>query len=312
MNYRRLLLPGLMLIPLLAGLPAQAASKEMIELMRDISQIQEQMRLLQQSVDTKFAEIQVLARQAADGTNRNQTTMADLQRGIQSGTADLGKQVAQPIAAMNSRIDGLSNDMQAMQNSIADQNAKMAKIQQQLTDVLNAVKTMQAPAPPPPTTAEGTALPLAGGGAGSSPAGPPASATQLWANGKRDMDGGNADLALQEFSDYVKWYRDSDLAPNAQYNIGNIHYFQKKYDLAVEDFDQLLEAFPINPKTPDAHYMKGRSLVALGQRAEAVKEFKVCTAQFGSSLVAPKCKESLAALPPSAASSTRTNKKKDE
>jgi TolA-binding protein len=308
MNYRRLLLPVLMLIPLLAGLPVQAASKEMIELMRDISQIQEQMRILQQSFDTKISEIQVLARQAAEGTNRNQTTMVDLQRGIQAGTADLGKQVAQPIAAMNSRIDGLSNDMQAMQNSIADQNSKMAKIQQQLTDLLNAVKTMQAPAPPPPTT-EGTTLPLTGGGAPSA-AGPPASATQLWANGKRDMDSGNADLALQEFADYVKWYRDSDLAPNAQYNIGNIHYFQKKYDLAVEDFDQLLEAFPINPKTPDAHYMKGRSLVALGQRADAVKEFKVCTAQFGSSLVAPKCKESLAAMPAAAASSTR--KKKEE
>jgi TolA-binding protein len=307
MNYRRLLLPGLMLIPLLAGLPVQAASKEMIELMRDISQIQEQMRLLQQSVDTKFAEIQVLARQAADGTNRNQTTMADLQRGIQAGTADLGKQVAQPIAAMNSRIDGLSNDMQSMQNSIADQNAKMAKIQQQLADLLNAVKTIQAPPPPPPTT-DGT-IPVAGG-APPSAAGPPASATQLWANGKRDMDSGNADLALQEFADYVKWYRDSDLAPNAQFNIGNIHYFLKKYDMAVEDFDQLLEAFPVNPKTPDAHYMKGRSLVALNQRAEAVKEFKVCIAQFGSSLVAPKCKDSLAAMPSAAPSSTR--KKKEE
>jgi TolA-binding protein len=308
MNYRRLLLPGLMLIPLLAGMPMQAASKEMIELQRDVAQLQEQLRLLQQSFDTKISEIQVLARQASEGANRNQTTMTDLQRGIQAGTADLGKQVAQPIAAMNSRIDGLSNDMQAMQNSIADQNAKMGRIQQQLTDLLNAVKTMQAPAPPPPAT-EGTSLPLAGG-AGPSAAGPPASATQLWANAKRDMDSGTADLALQEFADYVKWYRDSDLAPNAQFNIGNIHFFQKKYDLAVEDFDQLLEAFPINPKTPDAHYMKGRALVALGQRAEAVKEFKVCTAQFGSSLVAPKCKDSLAALPASTATSTR--KKKEE
>jgi TolA-binding protein len=111
------------------------------------------------------------------------------------------------------------------------------------------------------------------------------------------MEGGNQDLALQEFSDYVKWYRDNDLAPNAQYNIGTIHFFQKKYDLAVQDFDQLLEAFPINPKTPDAHYMKGRSLMELGQRPEAVKEFRVCSTQFASSLVAPKCKQSLAAMP---------------
>jgi TolA-binding protein len=292
---------------MLLPMPAFAGpSKEMIELMRDIAQIQEQLRLLQQSFDTKLSEALVLARQASEGTARNQTAMNDLQRGITAGSADLGKQVAQPIAAMNSRMDGLSNDMQAMQNSIADQNSKMAKIQQQLVDLMNAVKTMQAPAPPPPTT-DGSVATVPPGGA--APAGPPASATQLWANAKRDMDGGNQDLALVEFADYVKWYRDSEFAPAAQFNIGNIHFFQKKYDLAVEDFDQLLEAFPLNAKTPDAHYMKGRALVGLGQRAEAVKEFRVCVAQFGSSLVAPKCKDSLAALPAPAA--TATHKKKD-
>jgi TolA-binding protein len=300
MNYRRLLLPGLLLLPLLL----QGASKEMIELQRDVAQMQEQLRLLQQSFDTKISEIQVLTRQAADGTNRNQQAMTDLQRGILAGTSDLGKQVAQPIAAMNSRLDGLSNDMQAMQNSIADQNSKMAKIQQQMTDLLNAVKTMQAPAPPPPTT-DGTNPAV--GGAGS-PARPPASATQLWGSAKRDMDGGQADLALVEFSDYVKWYRDDDLAPSAQYNIGQIHYFQAKYDLAVADFDQLLEAFPINPKTPDAHYMKGRSLMELGQRAEAVKEFRVCSSQFPTSAVAQKCKTSLSAIPPPSTPATRKKK----
>jgi TolA-binding protein len=299
MNYRRLLLPALMLIPMLAN----AASKEMIELMRDIAQIQEQLRLLQQGFDTKGTETQVLARQAAEGTARNTAAMGDLQRGITAGVGDLGKQVAQPIAAMNSRLDGLANDVQAMQNSISDQNSKLAKIQQEMVDLMNAVKTMQAPPPPPPST-DGPA----GEPGGTSPAGPPASATQLWSSGKRDMDGAHADLALVEFADYVKWYRDSDLAPSAQFNIGNIHFFQKKYDLAVEDFDQLLEAFPINDKTPEAHYMKGRALMELGQRAEAVKEFRVCSAQFPTSAVAAKCKTSLSALP---APPPTVHKKKD-
>jgi len=303
MNYRRLFLPALLLIPLLAF---AGPSKEMIELMRDVAQLQEQLRLIQQSLDTKVTEIQVLARQAAEGTNRNQTAMADLQRGILAGTADLGKQVAQPIAAMNSRLDGLSNDMQAMQNSIADQNAKMAKVQQQLVDLMNAVKTMQAPPPPPPTVDGGVANGTPGG---TQPAaGPPASATQLWASAKRDMDSGHQDLALVEFADYVKWYRDSDLAPSAQFYIGNLHYFAHKYDLAVEDFDQVLEAFPINDKTPDAHFMKGRALVELDRRAEAIKEFRVCSSQFPTSAIASKCKTSLAAMP-AAASTTR--KKKD-
>jgi TolA-binding protein len=276
----------------------------MIELQRDVAQMQEQLRLLQQSFDTKISEIQVLARQASEGASRNQSALNDMTRGIQAGTADVTRQVAQPIASMNSRIDGLSNDMQAMQNAIADQNTKMSRIQQQLTDLLNAVKTMQAPATPPPTT-DGTAP----AGGPESGARPPASATQLWASAKRDMDGANADLALVEFADYVKWYRDDDLAPSAQYNIGQIHYFQKKYEMAVEDFDQVLEAFPINPKTPDAHYMKGRALMELGQRAEAVKEFRVCSSQFPTSSVAAKCKTSLGAIPAPTASSPARKKK---
>jgi TolA-binding protein len=183
----------------------------------------------------------------------------------------------------------------------------MARIQQQLTDLLNAVKTMQAPAAPPPTPdANGITAPPNGATAA---AGPPASAAQLWANAKRDMDGANTDLALVEFADYVKWYRDSDLAPSAQFNIGNIHFFQKKYDLAVQDFDQVLEAFPIGPKTPEAHYMKGRALVELGQRTQAIQEFRVCSAQFATSAVAPKCKLSLSAMP--AAASAANRKKKD-
>ncbi len=296
MTLRRLLLPALMFVPMLA----QAESKEMLALQRDVAQLQEQLRIVQQTLDTKLTEISVLSRQASEGTNRNQITMADLQKGIQSGTADLGKQVAQPIAAMSSRVDGLTGDLQAVQNSVADQNAKLAKIQQQLVDLMNAVKTMQAPPPPPPTqTVDG-----APGGQGGA-AGPPASASVLWANAKRDMDGGNADLALQEFADYVKWYRDNDLAPTAQYNIGSIHFFQKKYDEAVQDFDQVLETFPNNDKTPDAHYMKGRSLIALGQRAEARKEFSVCATQFKTSMVAPKCSQSLQALPPGAASARK-------
>jgi TolA-binding protein len=277
-----------MLLPLMA----QAESKEMLALQRDVAQLQEQLRMIQQTLDTKLTEISVLARQASEGTNRTQITMNDLQKGIQAGTADLGKQVAQPIAAMSSRVDGLAGDLQAVQNSVADQSAKLAKIQQQLVDLMNAVKTMQAPPPPPPTAT------VDGAPSGQGAAGPPASASVLWANAKRDMDGGNADLALQEFADYVKWYRDNDLAPTAQYNIGSIHFFQKKYDEAVQDFDQVLETFPNNEKTPDAHFMKGRSLLQLGQRAEARKEFSVCATQFKTSLVAPKCTQSLQALPP--------------
>jgi TolA-binding protein len=291
MKLSRLLALSLILVPALAS----AANKEMIELQRDVAQLQEQLRLLQQSVDTKMSAIEVLARQASDGTGRATNSVTELQRAIQSSSVDLGRQVAQPIASMNNRLDSLSGDVQGLQNSMADQNSRMAKMQQQMTDLLQAIKTMQPAAPPPSTLSPDGSTPPGG----TMPAGgaPPISATQLFANANRDMSGGNADLALAEFSDYVKYYRDTQYAPTAQFNIGQIHFFQKKYDLAVADFDQVLEAFPINEKTADAHYFKGRALMEQGQRLEAMKEFRVCVSQFATSSVAPKCKQSITANP---------------
>jgi TolA-binding protein len=300
MKLNRLLIPCLLLAPALAF----GASKEMIELQRDIAQLQDAIRLLQQSVDSKTATIQTLSQQSLDAASGARASVAELNRSLQAGNMDLGRQVAQPIAAMNNRIDGLGQDMQNLQQTSAEQNAKMAKIQQQLIDLLNAVKAMQSPAaaPPPATDAAGGTAPAAGG--------PPISATDLFQNAVRDMNGGNSDLALGEFTDYVKYYRDTEYAPTAQFNIGQIHFFAKKYDLAVADFDQVLEAFPVNPKTAEAHYMKGRSLNYLGQRNDAVKEFRSCIAQFPTSSVAGMCKQALG-NPPAPATGAKKPVKRD-
>ncbi len=305
---RTLLCMALLLIPSLAT----AASKEIIELQRDVAQLQEQMRLLQQSLDTKTAQLQVLTQQTLDSANKANTSVSDLARSVQASGSDIGKQVIQPIAALGSRMDQVSNDMRAVQDSVADQSARMGKIEQQLLDLKNLIATMQAPAAAPPPTATGggaglppsspgaalppssaTGAPVPDGGTGSAP---PIPAATLYQNAKRDMDGGQNELALNEFGDYLRFYRNTDLAPNAQFNIGEIHYRQKRLDLAVKDYDQVLEAFPVNPKTPDAHYMKGRALIQLGLRNEATKEFNAVLAQFPNSSAAANSKAVLKTL----------------
>jgi len=63
------------------------------------------------------------------------------------------------------------------------------------------------------------------GGTGVAPANdaPTISATDLYNNANRDRTGGKMDLALQEYSDYLRWYGNTDLSPNAQYYIASIH-----------------------------------------------------------------------------------------
>ena len=62
---------------------------------------------------------------------------------------------------------------------------------------------------------------------------PTVSATDLYNNATRDRSSGKLDLALNEFSDYLKWYGNTDLAANAQYYIASIHYSQADYDDAL-------------------------------------------------------------------------------
>src|ERR1019366_7065349 len=72
---------------------------------------------------------------------------------------------------------------------------------------------------------------------------PTISAQDLYANANRDRGGKKYDLALQEYEQYLKWYGNTALAPNAQYYIGDIHSRQKDFEAAVHDFDTVLEKY---------------------------------------------------------------------
>jgi TolA-binding protein len=157
----------------------------------------------------------------------------------------------------------------------------------------NVMKVITAPPTPPPA---------AGGGTTS---GPPQglSAETLYANAMREQDGGNADMALQEFADYLKYYRDTDTAANAQYYLGEISYNRKDYEGALKAFDAVLEQFPEskNTKLLDAMFMKGRTLMLMGDKAGAIAEFRAVIKRAPNSELATKAKAQLASLGPASA-----------
>jgi tol-pal system protein YbgF len=101
---------------------------------------------------------------------------------------------------------------------------------------------------------------------------------------------------MQEFGDYLKYFGTTQFAPNAQYYIGDIYFRRKDYDNAVQAFDAVLEHYQDNSKTADAHLMKGKSLLALGKRDAAAREFKEVTSRYPSSDAAPKARTLLKEL----------------
>jgi tol-pal system protein YbgF len=264
---------------------APAASKEIIELQRDVAQLQDQVRDLQRSFDERFTALQILVQQTLDASNRSNSAL-DAQARNQQGLAE---RMASPIAGLNSKVDSLGSDTAAMRESVNDLTARMSKIQQQLTDLNNIVKASQLPPAAPPPAAGAPA----GGGAAVQGGAPPVPATDLYENALSDMKTGKVDLALSEFQDYIRYYNDTDAAPAAQFYIGQIHASQSQFDQALQDYDRVLEAYPNNSKTPDAHFQKGKILFQTGQRNAAVKEFEAVLNDFPHSTVAQNARTML-------------------
>jgi TolA-binding protein len=253
--------PVIVLATLLASPAAFPASREQQEMQRDIAQLQDQVRALQSGFDQKMAALQTLVQQAVDAGQKANVSANVLSSTV---TQTLEREITNrltPVAGVSSKVDNLANDLAEVKNSLADLNSQMNKLRAQLTDVNNAVKIIQVPAAPPP-------------GPSANGAAPPVPATALFANALGDYSSGKSDLALSEFSDYLKYYPNESNAATALSYIGRIHMAQGKYDMAVVDFDSILERFPEGPDTPDAWIMKGMALKQGGHRDDAAKEFR--------------------------------------
>ena len=250
---------------LLLAAPSFAQKREIVELQRDIATLQDQVQKLQRGVEDKMTRLELLIQQSIDAGNKANTNAAVLESGMRDRMREQEKSLTAPIAAIGAKVDQMASEFVALRESVTDINSKMNKLQAQMVDVTNAVKTLQAPPPPPPGAA-GTP-----GGSG-----PPAgvSAASLYDNGRRDMSSGNYDLAIQVFSDYIRYFPNTDLAPNAQFYIGEAYFNKNDIPSALAAFDLVLEKYPENNKTEDALYMKGKALLKNGERMKAAQEFR--------------------------------------
>jgi TolA-binding protein len=268
--------------------PSSGASKEIQELQRDVAQLQDQLKQLQQSQDRQLAEIRVLVQQSLAAAHDANKSVAIIQSGFQQNLRDQESKVVAPVVGLNTRMDQMSQDLRTVQQGMSDLTSLLSKMQTQLSDLNNAVKVSAQPAPPPPAAPSGGSAELSGNPSFAPPAAsaPTISATDLYNNANRDRAGGKLDLALQEYTDYLRWYGNTDLAPNAQYYIAWIHASQGDYANAIREYDAVLEKYPDNNKTPDAMYGKGVALSRMGRRTDGAREFQELIKRFPSNALA--------------------------
>jgi TolA-binding protein len=247
-------------VPLLLSPAAAFAQRRdaLVELGRDVALLQEEVRLMNKTQNERLAQMEEMLKAMQEQIAAANRSLAVLDSGLKKR---LEESMVKPLSGVTGKVDTLSQDFGYVRETLAEINVRLGKLDQRITDLENTIRLMQAPAAPPAPAAT---------------SGPPpgVSAKSLYDSALRDKMGGNFDLALKEFTDYLAWFGDTEMAPNAQYYIGEIHYNQQRYEEAVEAFDKVLEAYPRNPKTNDARLMKARALAQLGRRAEAEQEFR--------------------------------------
>jgi tol-pal system protein YbgF len=293
---------------LAAGPFAFGASKEIVELQRDVALLQDQVRALQQSLDQRVGSLQALVQQTLDASNRTSTAVAVMQDRFNDTLKQQQQSVIGPVASVGNKLEQMSEDFRAVRESVLDMNSRLNKLDAKIADLQNTINVVRNPpaAPPPASgTIEGPAP------SSQQPSGPPPgmNAETTYTNAYRDYTGGNYDLAMQEFNDYLKYFPNTTFAPNAQYYLGDIYSRRKNYDNAIQAFDAVLEHYSENSKTAASHYKKGEALLALGRRDAAAREFRDVVSHYPDSDVAPRAKTQLRDLGLSA-SPARTTKRR--
>jgi TolA-binding protein len=293
------LLASLAISSLVIPATGSAASREQQEMQRDIAQLQDQVRMLQSTVDQKLSTVQTLVEQALDASNKANTNVSVLNSGITQTIDREFKGALTPVAGLSAKLENTTNDLAEVKNAVADLQTQMNREHQLLVDISNTLKVMQAPqaAPPPP-----------GGTASASGTPPPAAA--LWETARTDFASGKADLAADDFTQFLRYYPDDPNAAQAQFQIGQIHTSQGKYDQAVMDFDAVLERYPDNKYTPEAYFFKGMALRQSGHRDAAATEFRALIKKFPKSDRADDAADQLRALGLSTTSASTVKHKK--
>ena len=280
--------------------PSLLAQKreDILSIQRDVAQLQDQIKQLQTSQDQKLAALESLIKQALDQSNQASASMAALQRTLTDRLNDQQSKVAAPIAVLGTKVDQSADDVRAVRENLAALSNRVANLDNKLSDISSAVRTLSQPPAAPPSASSGA--PPAAGAAPIPPAG--TSAESLWLNAFRDYSSGRDELAMMEFNDYLKYFPTAENAASAQYYVGQLYNRAKMFDDAVQAFDAVLERYPDNPKTPDALYGKADALAHGGHKAEAAAEFKDFLTRFPTHSLARNAQAQLRDLGTAAAS----------
>jgi tol-pal system protein YbgF len=229
------------------------------------------------------------------------------------------QKLADNVASLNEKIDALSTELAglAKKSTISDERigamtrsqADMAQnredlmlsmqfFKEELNEIKNSLNKINDRITNNPAATGGGTAGAPDGSTGGGRAAEPAISqdpSSIYYAAYSDYIKENFDLAIEGFRQFMRNFPESGLADNSLYWIGECYYAKKKYQDAINTFNELLAKYRDGDKAPAAILKKGYALLEMGRQSEGIAILKDLISRFPlseeSSLAQQKIKE---------------------
>jgi uncharacterized protein YoxC len=116
---------------LLAPAPVGAVAREIVELQQGVKQLMQGQKDLQSAITQESAVQKTLTELSLDSVSKLGGTMGTVQKFVQEMQAN-----------SSARLDTMSTQVQGLSESLQDIQARMGKLNQQLTDAQNSIQSI--------------------------------------------------------------------------------------------------------------------------------------------------------------------------
>ena len=294
---RAFLLVLSILLLVLAAAP-EAADKEHRQIMADIRMLQEQTQQLQLALGSLTETLRTVTEKLDESAGINRKAFAD-QKLLIDNVTDAVRVVREKIDDNSVRLGSLTQEVEALRQSIPPPApAYTPPIDPSLMPG-GAPGAAGPPAAPPEGAPAGETTP-------AQPSMPPPNATpqmlagttpqRMYDEAYGDYTAGRFGLAVTGFESYIATFPRSELADDAQLNIGAALQLEGKYQEAVTAFDKVIVNYPGSNSVPAALYKRGACYEALAQPDRARQSYELVIKNFPDSEASFLAKQALERL----------------
>jgi tol-pal system protein YbgF len=262
---------------------------------------------LQQSNQEILRSIAALRKSQAELTDELESikqNMQGLQGSAEQSTAKLDKSLAEArnlqnevIAAIKEKDDQFSilhNRLQVLESRAGVASPAPPAKKPANTVSGNGIENVWSPSPYSALAKKQAAAP---GQPAPAAALPPASTAESTYNeAYNTLRAGNYEGARQQFKSFLQNYRDSDLAGNAQFWIGESYFKQNKFEEAIVALEELIKNYPQSTKIAEAYYKQALSFSAISDVVAAKARLEMLLNEYPNGELAQKAKQKLAEL----------------